>query len=281
MTAAGSIVDFVTPLLGSAAPLILASLGALLTELAGALGIFMEGLMNAGGFFAWVIAGQTGSVFWGTAISAAAAAILCGLFARMVRTSGANPFIAGLALNIALSGLSGALSAQWFGTRGVLRSAAPVTVSGSRLPWIVLSLAALAAVTLYVNYSPGGLRLRASGLAPEAARERGIRPGRYWERAWAAAAALAVCAGAALTFRVGAYTPGGASGRGWISLAAVFLGAKHPLGVAAAALVFALAERAAAAIQRTNAIPPTLILGLPHALALALYASSQFARRRR
>jgi simple sugar transport system permease protein len=267
-------------LLSSAAPLIFASLGALLTELAGALGIFMEGMMNAGAFFAWVIAGWTGSVFWGTFLSAAAAALMCWLFARLVRTSGANPFIAGLALNIASDGLANALSTRWFGTKGVLRNAALATVPGGRLLWIVLSLAVLVIVSLYVNHSPGGLRLRASGLAPEAARERGIRPGRYWEGSWAAAAALAVLAGAALTFRIGAYTPGGASGRGWISLAAVFLGAKQPLGAAAAALVFALAERAAAALQRTSVVPHTIVLGLPYAFALVLYAVSCFTSRR-
>ena len=265
----------------SAAPLILASLGALLTELAGVLGIFIEGFMNAGAFFSWVIAGWTGSIFWGTAASAAAAAAAGFCLARFVRKTGANPFIAGLAVNIAAGGVTDYLSVLWFGTKGVLRNpavaarldAGPPWMQG-RLPWIWLSLAALVILALVVNHSPWGLRLRAAGLSPEAARERGIRPGRYWEASWAAAAALAVLAGAALCFRIGAYTPGSAAGRGWISLAAVYLGFRRPVGVFIAALVFAFAERSALVLQGSRFLPATLLIGLPNALALILYASS-------
>jgi simple sugar transport system permease protein len=121
-----------------------------------------------------------------------------------------------------------------------------------------------------------GLRLRASGRSLEASRERGLRPERYQEFAWAAAAFLAALAGAALTFRVGVYAPGGVAGRGWICLAAVFLGFRRVWGVAVAALVFALAERMGLGAHTLGAIPATVLLGLPSALALVLYTISQF-----
>ncbi|MDR2048823.1 MAG: ABC transporter permease [Treponema sp.] len=290
MTGFGS---FAEGLFTSATPLILASLGALLTELAGVLGIFIEGFMNAGAFFSWVIAGWTGSVVLGTAASASAAAAAGFCLARFVRKTGANPFVAGLAVNIAAGGVTDYLSVLWFGTKGVLRNPAVAARLDAacfdtvlpwmrgRLPWIWLSLAAFVVLTLLVNHSSWGLRLRASGLAPEAAKERGIRPGRYWEASWAAAAALAVLAGAALCFRIGAYTPGSAAGRGWISLAAVYLGFRRPLGVFAAALVFALAERGALVLQGSRFLPATLLLGLPNALALILYASSCMVRKKK
>jgi simple sugar transport system permease protein len=119
------------------------------------------------------------------------------------------------------------------------------------------------------------LRLRASGLSPEAAAERGIRPERYRELAWAAASFLAALAGAALTFRVGVYAPGSIAGRGWIALAAVYLGFRRVWGVALAALVFTLAERLGYGVQRFGALPPTALLGLPSALALIFYTISQ------
>jgi simple sugar transport system permease protein len=288
MTGFGS---FVEGLFTSAAPLILASLGALLTELAGALGIFTEGFMNAGAFFSWVIAGWTGSIVLGTAASAAAAALAGFCLARFVRKTGANPFVAGLAVNIAAGGVTDCLSVLWFGTKGVLRNPAvaarldrldaALPWMRGRLPWIWLSLAVFIVLGLLVNHSSWGLRLRASGLAPEAAKERGIRPGRYWEVSWAAAAALAVLAGAALCFRIGAYTPGSAAGRGWISLAAVYLGFRRPLGVFAAALVFALSERSALVLQGSRFLPATLLLGLPNALALILYAFSCTLRKKK
>jgi simple sugar transport system permease protein len=293
-----SFYSFMDGLFTSAAPLILASLGALFTELAGVLGIFIEGFMNAGAFFSWILAEWTGSIILGALLSACAAALVGWVFARFVRKSGANPFIAGLALNIAAGGITDLLSTMMFGTKGVLRNPdinmsihlkIPLVenipffgplLSGRHLS-VYISWLAVIAAALFIKQTSWGLRLRASGLSPEAARERGLRPGRYWEGAWAAAAFFSVLAGAVLCFRIGAYTPGGVAGRGWISLAAVYLGFRSPGGVFAAALVFALAERVSSSLQGLEGIPVTIFLGLPHAFALSLYAFSHWLGKRR
>lgn len=276
----------------AAAPLMLAALGALVSELAGVLGVFIEGFMTLGSFFAWVIAGQTGSVFRGTALAALGAA-LCGWgLARFVHRTGANPFIASLALNLAAGGLTDSLSILWFGAKGVLRNPdisipSPLILPGidriplagrvlsGQLPFTYLAWALVFLGALVIGRTPLGLRLRASGRSPEAAAERGIRVRRYQEGAWAAAACLAALAGAALSFRVGAYSPGGVAGRGWISLAAVYLGFRQVWGTALAALVFALTERIGLSAQGSGLLPATALLGLPSALALILYTISR------
>ena len=283
-------------LLNSAAPLMMAGLGALLSDLSGVLGIFSEGFMITGAFFSWIFAGWTGSVFWGTVISALLAALAGWVLARFIRFSGANPFIAGLALNLAASGITISLSAHWFGTKGVLLNPAikvpgPVIIplinsipflgrvfSGLN-PFTYTALACAVITAIAIKRTVPGLRLRASGLSPDTAAERGIRPGLYREGAWAAAAFLAALAGAALTFRVGAYAPGGIAGRGWIALAAVYLGFRNAWGVAAAAIIFSLAERLGFRIQSFGALPATALLGLPSALALVFYSFSQFFRK--
>jgi simple sugar transport system permease protein len=129
-------------------------------------------------------------------------------------------------------------------------------------------------MALVIGGTRMGLRLRAAGLSAEAANERGLRPGLYRDRAWAAAAFLAALAGAAPTFRVGAYTPGGVAGRGWLCLAAVYLGFRSVWGTAIAAVVFALVERIGMGLQIFGALPATVLLGLPSALALILYTVS-------
>ena len=285
-------INFFDQLFTSAAPLIIASTGALLTELAGVLGIFTEGFMSAGAFFAWVITAWTGSAVLGTSVSACGAGCAGWALARFVRKTGANPFIAGLAVNIAAAGITDSLSILWFGTKGVIRIPqftmprhyqipyiADIPVLGSIFSGRQISVycSALVVITavLYIGKTPWGMRLRASGLSPEAARERGIRPGLYWEGAWAVSAFLAALAGAFLCFRVGSYTPGGVAGRGWISLAAVYLGFRHAGGVFIAALVFALVEITGQRIQGIAGIPATLLLGLPNALALLLYIVSR------
>ncbi|GHV80366.1 ABC transporter permease [Spirochaetia bacterium] len=273
--------DMIRGLLSSAAPLMLGSLGALFTELSGALGIFIEGFMALGSFFSWIFAGWTGSVPCGVLLTAILAALSGWGLARFVHITGANPFIAGLALNLAAGGITETLSIAWFGTKGVLRNPAihiPGPLYGVR-PSVYLAWGFTILAALLIGRTRLGLRLRATGLSPEASRERGIRPERYREFSWAAAAFLAALAGAALTFRVGVYAPGGVAGRGWICLAAVFLGFRRVWGTAIAALVFALAERIGLGVQIFGFIPATVLLGLPSALALTLYTLSHFIEK--
>jgi simple sugar transport system permease protein len=263
----------INALLSQAAPVMLASLGALFTELSGTLGVFIEGFMVLGSFFSWVIAGWTGSVFWGSLLTALFAGLTGALLAAFVQKTGANPFIAGLALNIAAGGITETLSTLWFGTKGVLRN--PALAGLSHVPFVYTALLLVIVSGIIIENTRSGLRLKASGLDGEAALDQGIRPSLYRAYAWAIAAFLASLAGAALSFRVGAYSPGGVAGRGWIALAAVYLGFRNVWGTAAAALLFALAERIGFIAQGLSAVPATVLLGLPSALALVLYSVSQ------
>jgi len=206
------------------------------------------------------------------------AALVAWALARFVRQSGANPFIAGLALNLAASGITLSLSAIWFGTKGVLLN--PEIKGGGPLPFTCIACICVVVFAIALNRTVPGLRLKASGLSPETATERGIRPWQYREWAWALAAVLAALAGAALTFRVGAYAPGGIAGRGWIALALVYLGFRRVWGVTLAAIVFSFAERLGFGIQSFDALPATAMLGLPSALALMLYFFSLVLKKR-
>ncbi|MDR0375011.1 MAG: ABC transporter permease [Treponema sp.] len=271
-------------MLDSALPLLFASLGALWTELAGSLGIFIEGFMSLGSFFTYCFMVKTGSVFVSCLLSALVCAALGFLSAIFVQVSKANPFITGLALNLAADGLANTLSQIWFGAKGVLRSSGLFAMSGST-GFTQTSLAAGAALcfvlsAFLVYRTRFGLRLRASGLLALAAEERGVDPSRYQAAAWTIAAMLAGVGGSCLMLRVGAYTPGGVSGRGWIALAAVYLGFRNVWGVGVAAFAFALVEHAGVAAQRISNLPSTALLGVPSALALVFYAVSCAVREK-
>jgi simple sugar transport system permease protein len=285
----------IAAILASASPIMLAGLGALLTDIAGSLGVFMEGFMILGSFIAWTAAHATGSAFIGTAAAAFISTLLGWALARFVRFSLADPFIVALALNLAAGGIADALSVAWFGTKGVLSDPSvpaaaaihlpligSVPILGALLsghgPFVYLSWAAVLATALVVSRTRVGLRLRAAGRSSEALAERGVDPRRYRAGAWAAAAALGALAGAALTFRIGAYAPGGVAGRGWIALAVVYLGFRNAWGVAAAAILFAAAEQLSSTAQGVGSVPATLLLGLPSALALVLYALSTWVK---
>jgi len=285
-------------LLNSAAPLMLAGMGALLSDISGSLAIFVEGFMVTGSFFSWIFTGWTGSVFLGTLLSAALAALAGWALARFVRLSGANPFIAGLALNLAASGITSSLSAAWFGTKGVLQNNAikippPVSIPlvdsipfiekivSGQSPFTYTAWACALILAIGLKKTVVGFRLRAAGLSPDAAVERGIHSGLYREGAWALAAFLAALAGAALTFRTGSYSPGGIAGRGWIALAAVYLGFRNVWGVVLASLIFTFAERVGFGLQNFGSLSATALLGLPFALALLFYFLSLAIGKRR
>jgi simple sugar transport system permease protein len=251
--------------------------------------------MVLGSFFAWILAVNTGSVWGGTFLTALLGALAGWGLARFVRAAKANPFIAGLALNLAAGGITDSLSQAWFGTQGVLRApelSVPGPVSlplieglpgvggilSGQLPFTYIAWVLIILGDLIIGKTPLGLRFRASGLSPRAAEERGVHPAWYRDGAWAAAAFLACLAGASLSFRVGAYIPGGVAGRGWIALAAIYLGFRTVRGTAAAALVFALAEYAGLSLQGFGALPATVLLGLPSGLALILYTMAKKLR---
>ena len=267
-------------LIEQTAPLLLAAVGALWTELAGVLAISIEGWMTAGGFFAYTLSAWTGSIVAGTLAAALAAALLNYGAARFVFASGADPFIVGLAINLGVSGGTAALSQLFFGTGGVVRGAIPLAGGRSGLAFAAAALAAALLSAFLLRRAPLGLRLRAAGLSPEALRERALDPDSYRAFSWAAAAFCSAVAGAALTFRVGVYTPGAVAGRGWLALAAVYLGMRSVRGVIVASAALAAIERACVAAQKYEAIPAQALSGVPALLALVLYAFGRiFARQ--
>jgi simple sugar transport system permease protein len=277
----------------AAAPVLMAALGALLTEYAGFLLIGIEGFIVLGSFGCFALTVWTGSAAAGTLISALVCAAAGFLLARFVRKTGADPFIAGIAANLAAHGLCGALSMRVFGTAGVLRNAAftaqpllrippleGIPLLGSLLspqaPFVYIALACLAVEAVLLKSTVWGLRLKAVGLSGssdggDAALERGLDSWRYREASWTAAAFLAALAGCALSFRVGVYAPGGAGSRAWIALAAVYLGFRSVWGIFAASILFAFAENIAFDIQGLFQDSAAAFLGLPSALALLLY----------
>ncbi|MDR2444545.1 MAG: ABC transporter permease [Spirochaetaceae bacterium] len=277
----------------AAAPVLMAALGALLTEYAGFLLIGVEGFIVLGSFGCFALTVWTGSAVAGTLVSALLCAGAGFLLARFVRKTGADPFVAGIAANLAAQGLCGVLSMRIFGTAGVLRNAAFTAQPLLRIPAlerlpllgdllspqapvVYMALACLVVEAVFLKSTVWGLRMKAVGLSGasdsgDAALERGLDSWRYREASWTAAAFLAALAGCALSFRVGVYAPGGAGSRAWIALAAVYLGLRNVWGIFAASIVFAFAENISFGIQGLLKDSASIFLGFPSALALLLY----------
>ncbi len=254
------------------APLLLATLGALVSERAGVLAVFMDGAISLAGFACVAVSAATGNAALGfLAAVAATVAVLAGV-ALFNESTGANPFITGLAVNLLATGATSWLSARIFGTRGVVPLADGISNFASARPvFIVAPYLAAIALSVLFRHTSFGLNLAATGEEPNAARARGVSPERYRTASWAIAAFFAACAGSELALSIGAWVPNLSAGRGWTALAACYLGRRDPLLCVAAVLLFSVTEWATTVLQGGNLVPATILLGLPYLLALVAF----------
>jgi simple sugar transport system permease protein len=246
-------------------PIFFASLGGLFPALAGTLNIALEGLLLFGAFSSLAVFYFTGS---------AAAAVLCAIMAAMSLSLlhvfaafrlRANLFISGLAINLFSGGLCVLLSDKIFKTKGVVNAENVSNVSNW---YILLGLVLLVISWLAIYKTPFGYRLRACDKNPEALVSLKIKPQKYQTIAILISAFFCGIGGSFLSLNLGAYVPGMSAGRGWIALAVIFLGARNPLGIIAAAFVFALAESFSNYAQGFWNIPPDFILAIPYVCTL-------------
>lgn len=260
-----------TAILAIAAPLMLATIGALFSEHAGVLAVFMDGAITLSAFICIAVTFYTGNAYIGFAAAATLTVLILLLAGWYTHVSRANPFLIGLAINLLATGLTSLFSSILFGTRGVIALPAEGAFDFPLTGAIVGSFASAALAALFLYRTKHGLILRVTGDSGEALASRGLPVHTYKIFSWCLAAFFAACAGSFLALRLGAFVPNISAGRGWTALAAVFLGNKKPLLCVGAVLTFAGADYLANILQGTGAVPATLILGLPYALALLAF----------
>jgi simple sugar transport system permease protein len=262
-------------ILTAAAPLVLTSIGVLFTVLSGRLCLAAEGFMVFGAFFGYIFSIWTGNSLLGIILSSFLSCFLGFLLSVFIQKTRSDPFIAALALNLAAEGISSAVSRSFFNSAGVLRSS-ELLLPNRYFFAVTAAFCALAAAIVLRN-TVFGLRLKASGISGRSASWHGLHPARYIHASWAIAAFCAALGGAALSFRVGVYAPGGIAGRGWVSIAAVYMGFQTVPGVSAASLFFACTAQLVYQFQKIPTFPASALLGIPSLLALILYAISKKA----
>jgi len=303
-------------LLRATAPVLLAALGGLVSERAGVVNVALEGLMLIAAFFgvmgsAWAAAAWPGvPVVWQAAagaglglLAAVALALLLGFFHLEL---GADLIVTGIGINMLAAGLSVFLMVLWTGDKGSTAHLASLALPSLPLPgldgWPLLAafangdsgrghhvlvwLALLAVPAVYglLQRTRLGLRLRAVGEDAEAAAAAGLSVKRLQYTALACSGLLAGLGGLYLSMGyLVLFQADMTAGRGFLALAAVFLGARRPLGTAAAALLFGAAAVLAAQLG-ARALPSQLVYMLPPLvtlLALVAFKLQARARRRR
>ena len=259
-------------LLSYACPLILCSLGALFSEFAGCLALFLDGLVNFSAFLFYTFTVTTGSAVLGAVLACFGAVLITLVFSAVVERGGANRFIAAIAMNLLFGALSSCLSSVIFGTRGVLAAELFKFSAGTARATAVIVTTVLVAISvLFLKYSRHGLYIRIAGSDADVLKAKGVNPGYIRTLSWSLAALYSSVAGTLLAMRLSSFVPNISSGRGWMALAAVFLGKKKPLRIVAAVLIFCLADIFSANIQNyITGIPSSFLISLPYLVSLLL-----------
>jgi simple sugar transport system permease protein len=263
-------VALLTATLRSAAPLVFAAMGGLLSERSGVTNIALEGFMLMGAFAAVAGTWFSGSPFVGLLVAMLTGAVGGAIFAFWSISLRADQIVAGTAIVLLGLGLTSFLTEQIWGQAGG-------SPSVERLPtWagmnILLPFAyLLVPVTHWFLFrTKAGLRVLACGENPVAAQSVGIDVDRYRYAMVIASGVLSAVGGAYLSIGdLSQFTTNMAAGRGFIALAAVIFGNWMPWATMGAALLFGFAQALRYHVQALNLpISQDIIIALPYLLTL-------------
>ncbi len=245
-----------------AAPLMIAVCGETITERSGVVNLSLDGTMLMSAMTGFVVAYNTGSVWWGFLASA----IVGAFFAFIVAVSSIRLRQSQVAVGFVLTLLGDDLSA--FLGQNYTRIPGPVV---KFLPIPVLRgipilgplffdhdiLVYFAFVLVGITWwwlfrTQPGLHLRGAGERPEAAFARGVNVNQVRYLYTIVGGALVGIAGAAysLDIKVG-WAEGHTRGLGWIALAIVIFGGWSPIRGALGAVLFGATKALATILQRT------------------------------
>jgi len=275
----------------AATPLVIASIGELVTERAGVLNLGVEGMMIMGAVGAFATAQLTGSPYLGMLGGVATGALFSLLFGFLTLTLVANQVATGLALTILGLGVSGMIGESFVGIPGIKLQPIAIPLLSS-IPVVgpilfhqdiafYLSILLVAGVNWFLFKSRAGLKLRAIGDSHSSAHALGINVIRTRYLAVMFGGACAGLAGAQLSL---IYTPqwveNMSAGRGWIALALVVFSSWRPWRVLAGGYLFGTVTILQLHTQILNlGIPSQILSALPYAVTIVVLVIISHNRR--
>lgn len=272
----------------SAAPIVIAGQGELLTERAGVINLSLDGSIMLSAMTAHVIARETGSLVQAVLAAMAVGAAVAFVVVFSSITLRLNQVAVGFILTILCADLAIFLGKPHFNQPGKEMPAAPIPILKD-IPLlgpvlfkhnvlIYFSLILIGLMWFYIYRTRSGLTLRAIGEQPEAAFVRGTPVNLLRYAYTLVGGALVGVAGATYSLSVKLGWKEDLSGEGWIALAIVIFGLWVPGRVALGAYLIAGLRSIAIDLQDSDVIdlPAQIINMLPWFLMILtlLFATS-------
>ena len=244
-----------------AVPYACAAVGGVWAERSGVIQIGLEGVLLTSAFASVAVAAASGNVVLGVVFGIVLGVLISALHAWVVERARVDAVVSGIALNLL------AYSGTRLGLRALFDSASnspaiegfrvgPTGTTGLHLlaralldPITILALVCIALSPWVLKRTRLGLRIRACGENPSAAKAAGIDVSRVRITALCISGAICSIGGIHLAYDQHRFESGMSGGRGFIALAAVVLSGWRAGRAALACLAFGLLEALQIALQ--------------------------------
>ena len=285
--------DFVYSVLRLTTPILLAGLGALITDRAGVMNIGLEGIMLCAALAGVIGSAMSQNAFLGflfALLVGMALGLLMAYFAIHLKT---DMVLTGIAMNLLASGGTVFVLYAVANDKGMSTSLKSLTMPVINIPFIqdipvigtvisghnlltYLALISVAAMWILLYKTPLGLRIRVVGENSHAAESVGIHVKKVQYIALAISGILAAMGGAYMSMGyMDKFARDMTAGRGFIALAAEALGRGTPVGTLLSSLVFGTADALGSNLQVLD-IPVQFVQMLPYVftvVGLVLYSA--------
>lgn len=283
-----SLPEFYFAVFRSATPVLLTTLGAMISSRSGTSNIALEGTMLISAFVGVVVSAFTQNAWIGFLGAVLSGFVISNILAYFILKLNSNAVISGIAINTLASGGTIFVLYLITGEKGASTSLASLKLPSLTLPGIqnipvigavlsghhVLTYAALilvVAVWYLFKYTRLGMHIRAVGESPDAAESVGIPVKRVKYIALSFSGILTGMAGAFLSMGyVGLFSAGMTAGRGYIALATQAIAAGNAVVGMLASLLFGFCQSLANYLQSSN-IPLQFIQMMPYLIIIIAY----------
>jgi len=296
------IASIIVSTIRNAPVLMFAAMAGLFAERSGVIDLALEGKILASAFVSAAVAFTTKNPWYGVAAGVAVSAALAMLQGFVSITQKGNQLVGGIAINIAMSGLTFVL-AQFFYQQGgrtpdlgearlfdiVLPGTAAVAdipflgwfyghVIGGHSALVYLAFALIPIVHWVIYHSRFGLRLRACGENPHAADAAGVSVERTRYLAMLVAGILCSFSGAYLAIvQSGFFLRDMSAGAGYLALTALVFGNWRPLYTALGCIMFGFFNAVQVQIEGVELpgigrVPGALIHMIPYVVTVIVLA---------
>ena len=231
-------------------PLLLGTIGEIITERSGILNLGIEGMLSLGAVSAFIVAYTTGNLYLAMVVAALVGACAALIHAFVSVTLQANQVVSGLALTMLGLGVSGLLGKPYIGTP------LPDKLTAIRIPLlgdipyigeilfnqdIFFYLAVIIGIGawFFLFYTRWGIHVRSCGEYPKAAETQGVNVSLVRYTCIIIGGALAGMAGANLSIAYSrSWIEGMTAGRGWIIIALTIFSLWIPIRAFIGAFLF-------------------------------------------